>query len=484
MIQGRKGAAAPAMPDLSGLAACVEDARAAAASAEAGPPDPARWAPLRAALARAGERLPPLYRSRALEPFQRTLDRIGEAGFRRILAMDPEVSNQALVLLDIAGALLAAGGAPATGAFQEVVSDLYDGFLSAEDRRGVKPPDRGVIPPLVKWGRPAYGPYTLPVDATAPFGLAMGIVSLPPANARRGLLAWAALGHETAGHDVLGADTGLSVELKQAVRGALRAGGAGPLADYWAARIGETASDVMGILNMGPAAGIALVGYFRALNAAWGSGPRLRSEGPATDPHPADVLRGWLAAATVRLLAFSGRGGWADAIEAETDRDAGSILLAGRSVTPALARRSAALVAEAVVRAPMRSLEGHALGAIQDWRDADEEIVARLRVALRGSASLPAQLQAGTYAAHAVAAAVVEALGRGGGAARLQERMGALLAAMHARNASWGPLPVEHPGDLAPRAVRWPAAPRPGGVPGARSGRRPRPPVRPGGRGS
>ena len=36
--------------------------------------------------------------------------------------------------------------------FQEVISDLYDGFLSAEDRRGVKEPDFETIPPLVKPG--------------------------------------------------------------------------------------------------------------------------------------------------------------------------------------------------------------------------------------------------------------------------------------------------------------------------------------------
>ena len=53
----------------------------------------------------------------------------------------------------------------ATAALQEVVSDLYAGFLSAEDRRGVKPPDHGVLPPLVLWGSAEAGPYTWPVTA-------------------------------------------------------------------------------------------------------------------------------------------------------------------------------------------------------------------------------------------------------------------------------------------------------------------------------
>lgn len=437
---------------LSGLPACVEDVRSAALSRDQGPADPVAFAPLRAGLARAAGRLPPLYRNQVLVPFRSALDRLGAAGFRRLLAADPGREGQALLVLDVAQAILQAEGDDATRAFQEVVSDLYDGFLSAEDRRGVKPPDRGVTPPLVKWGRPAYGPYTLPVEATASLGLGAAVVSLPPANARAGLLAWAALGHETAGHDVLGADSGLEAELARAVQGALRRDGMAFLAGYWSSRIAETASDVLGILNMGPAAAVGLVGYFRGLNAAWGSGPRLRSEGPGADPHPADVLRGWLAASTVRLLGFAGRGAWADAVQAETDRDVRALRLDGRVVDPSQARRSAARVAAAVARSPMRSLEGHALGDIQDWRDADQAVAARLRAALASPArfslaALPDAIQEGDYAAHAVAAAVGAAAG-GDGPAALQPRLCALLAAMHRRNPAWGSLPVAHRGDL------------------------------------
>jgi hypothetical protein len=436
--------------DLSNLGSCVEDARAAALAADPGPGDATDWARLRADLSRVGEKLPPVYRARALDPFQRTLDQIGERGFHRILAMDPGVQGQALVLLDVAQAILQSGSDAATDAFQEVVSDLYDGFLSAEDRRGVKPPDKGLIPPSVKWGRPALGPYTLPVEATTPLGLGLGVVSLPPANARAGLLAWAALGHETAGHDILGADTGLADELKAGVRAALRKAAMGDLAEYWASRVDETASDVMGILNMGPAAAVGLVGYLRGLNAAWGSGPRLRSAGADSDLHPADVVRGWLAAATVRLLAFEGREAWAAAVEAETDRDAGVVRLAGVAVSRSRAKRSAALVAGAVAEAPMASLEGRALGSIQGWSDEDQGVVSRLGSALKSPAPLPDRIESGAYAAHAVAAAVTAAVARGGDPARLQARLCDVLQAMHARNAAWGPLPVIHPGDLAP----------------------------------
>jgi len=272
--------------------------------------------------------------------------------------------------MDLAQAILqqAEGfAAESTDAFQEVVSDVYDGFLSAEDRQGVNPPDRGVIPPLVKWGNPEFGPYTWPVDATSVFGCKAAVVNLPPANAHKGIVAWSALGHETAGHDILHADTGLPEELAGALQQSL-----GPLGhnldQYWSSRIDETASDVMGILNLGPAAGIGLIAYFRALNAAFAGEARLRSEGPAGDPHPADILRGYLAAETIRLLEFAGRNDWARVIADETNKDVATIVLAGKSVPADIARQSATVVAQTLLVHRSKALENHALGEIQNWR--------------------------------------------------------------------------------------------------------------------
>ena len=222
------------------------------------------------------------------------------------------------------------------------------------------------------------------MTATASFGVGAAVVSLPAANAGAGLLAWAALAHETAGHDLLAADTGLHDELARAVRERLLAEKM-PLAiaDYWADRLDETASDVLGVLNMGPAAAIGLVGYFRALNGAYTGQAVLRNVGGEEDPHPADIARGYLGAETVRLLSFAGAGAWADRLVAETDRDVGRVRLGGLTVTAGVARASAAIVARAIVKEKLRALEGHALGEIQDWRDRDEAVVAELRQALR-----------------------------------------------------------------------------------------------------
>ena len=438
---------APAEPvSLENLAACIEDARVAALEGDDGPPDPADFESLRARLEEARLELPPLYRRATGDPFVRKLDRLGAKGFANVLGQDPELEGAARLLFDIAQAVLQNGEGyekRATHAFQEVVSDLYDGFLSAEDRRGVKPPDRGVVPPLGKWGSAESGPYTWPVTATSMFDVEAAVVSLPAANARRGLLAWSALAHETAGHDLLAADDGLHDELARVVRERLMAGKVGlAVADYWADRLDETASDVLGVLNMGPAAAVGLIGYFRALNGVYTGKAVLRNAGGEEDPHPADLARGYLGAETVRLLSFGAAGKWADRLVVETDRDLGQIRLGRTAVTVAVAKASAAIVARTIVREKLASLERHAFGEIQDWRDADEAIVSALREDLRAGRRAETRYVAGTYAAHVVAAAVTEAVGARTDVRRVMDRMVRVLAAMHDANPAWVPVKV------------------------------------------
>jgi len=434
---------------LAGLPACVEDAQLAALAGVDGPADPRTFSTLRARLVRAEASLPEPYRRAAVDPLLRRLDQLGAAGFARLLAEDPEREGEAGLLLDVAQAVLQHGEgyqARATAAFQEVVSDLYDGFLAAEGRQGVRPPEGGLLPPLIRWGHADSGPYTWPVTATASLGVGVAVVSLPAANATSGLLAWPALAHEVAGHDLLAADVGLGDELAKVVRARLLAGKAAPVvADYWAERIDETAADVLGVLNMGPAAAEGLIGYFRGMNGAWGGTPALRTDGDARDPHPADLARAYLAAETVRLLSFKGASQVANRLIAEADRDLGRIHLGDTAVTAGVARASAAAVARAIVQTPLASLEGRTLLQIQDWRDSDEAIVAELRRSLRqdgagggkpgpGGAGKHA---AGAYAAHAVAAGVQEAVSGEADPVRVLGRMVGLLAAMHDRNPAW-----------------------------------------------
>jgi hypothetical protein len=438
-------AGAPGDPlSLAGLGACIADARAAALVPSDGPPDPTSFATLRSRLARAAEHLPPDYRRAVAEPLLAWLDDLGPGGYREVLADDPERQGEARLLLDSVQAVLQHGEgyqAAATAAFQEVVSDLYDGFLSAEARRGVKPPDAGAAAPLVRWGSAADGPYTWPANVTAQIHVGAGIVSLPAANATGGLLAWAAVAHETAGHDIVEADRGLQDELGRAVRAKLLEAKQGPaIADYWADRIAESSADVLGVLNMGPAAAVSLIGYFRAMSSAFGGPGTLRNVGRPDDPHPADIARAYLAAETVRLLSFEGAGRWADRLEAEADRDLGKIRLGDVGVTPAVAKASAAAVAQAIVGTRLTSLEGRSLHDIQDWTDRDEAIVTDLRRTLhdaqgKGAASGP--YTAGAYAAHAVAAGVYEAVSGAESPPKAMAGMVAVLDGMNARNPEW-----------------------------------------------
>jgi hypothetical protein len=441
-------------PSLAGLATCVEEAQRAARRTIDGPAPPTSFGVLRARLEKASATLPPLYRSAVAEPLLRSLDQMGPEGLARVLSEDPDREGEARLLLDVAQAVLQRGEgyqARATAAFQEVVSDLYDGFLSAEDRRGVKAPDHGVIPPIVRWGGSGEGPYTWPVTAAESLGVRTAVVSLPAANAAAGLLAWPALAHETAGHDVLAADAGLRDELARVVERSVRESGSGSsVARYWADRIDETAADVLGVLNMGPAAALGLTGYLRAMNGALHDRTQLRNVGSAEDPHPADIARAYLAAETVRLLSFQGASAWADRLVAEADRDLGRVWLGRNQVPASEARASAAAVARAVVRTRLGALEGHALGEIQDWRDGDEAVVAGLRDGLRRGDRAPGPTTGeGTWAAHAVAAAVYEASAGTTTPARAMEWMLGEIAAMHRANPDWA-TPVA--GAPAPRA--------------------------------
>ena len=447
--------AADSQSPIAGMQACIDDVRAAALDGDKGPDDPIDFSELRRKLETARGKFPPLYLQDIVVPFIAALNALGPQHFTQILVNDPSHQRTAGLMLDIARSILERSDRyewDATNAFQQLVDDLYDGFLSAEDRRGINPPDREVDPPLVKWGNPDFGPYTWPADATSSFGAKVAVVNLPPANARKGLLAWTALPHECGGHDILHADTGLLDQLAQAVRTAVtQAVDDANLADYWASRIDETASDVAGILNMGPAPAIGLIGYFRGLMDATNPDPRLRVDGPADDQHPADIVRAFVAAETVALLPFSDAGTWQKLIVNEAMRDLGdrTITLAEQSIGVDLARKAAAAVAKAIVSSPMDALEKHALGDIQTWRDSDEAKVSVARQALTTAGDLnQGDGQNRIFAAHIVAAAALEVLSAGQDIPTTFGRMKSILAKMHTQNPVWGPLFVRHPGNI------------------------------------
>jgi hypothetical protein len=421
-----------------------------------GPANPASLSSFRQKLEAAKDKMPPSYRDAVFEPFMKIVSELTEDDFVKI--SDPN-SNTGLAFFDIAQSIIQIGSGykkDATEAFEEVVSDLYDGFLSAEDRHNIKLPDYDLLPPLVKWGNPDFGPYTLTSETTASFNISCAFVNLPPSNATGCLVGWGCLAHETAGHDIAHADEGLLKELSKAVKNALKADKKiknaairNTLASYWSSRIDEASSDIMGILNIGPSAAASLIPFFRSLLAAYGQPAKLRSTGPSDDEHPADILRVMLGAFAVQLLSFSDSKSWAKAILAEGLKEMTTIVLNGSSkIDKASAMRSAEITAKAIMQTELETLEGHSLQEIQDWSDNDEKIVEGLRKTLKGDGTPEARIMEGAYAAHVVAAAIYEALLVNQEISPLFNKMISLLKKMHTDNPAWGPLYIIHPGDL------------------------------------
>src|SRR5213078_4364143 len=151
--------------------------------------------------------------------------------------------------------------------FEAVVSNLYRSFLGEQQRAHISIPLIETLPPLVTFApAPDHGPFTLPADRVRGLtGATIGVVSLPACYAQHPLL-WAALAHETGGHDVMHADPGL---LEQLTAGVLQLDGIPPaLRQVWATWIEEIASDVYGILNIGPIYAASLAAFFAALESS------------------------------------------------------------------------------------------------------------------------------------------------------------------------------------------------------------------------
>ena len=426
---------------LAGLDACVGEALATARRREDGPPDPATFGALLTRVAQAGAGLPEAYQRAVVAPLVKLLQALGPAQYRRILAADPARQAGAGLLLDLCQAVLQRGEgrtARATRAFQEVVSDLYAGFGAAAARAHAPPPEAAILPPLVRWGRADAGPYTWPATQSAKLDVGASVVSLPAANAAGGLLAWSALGHETAGHAVLSGHPGLAEELGRAVERAVAAEGVSPqVGRYLGQRIDEAASDVLGVLAMGPSAAVGLVGYLRALEGAWAGEARLSGTGQAANDHPASILRAFVAAETVRRLPMAGAARWADRLVAEATEDLGRIRLAGRPVPVAEARAAAAAVAEAVMTARPPALGGRSLAEVHAWGDADEATASALRRQLAAPGLRASPRLDGFTAGHAVAAAVQLATSGELAPGQALDRLLELLDAMQARNPAW-----------------------------------------------
>jgi len=200
-----------------------------------------------------------------------------------------------------------------------VISNLYRSFLDRTKRAAANIPLSETLPPLAMFQHNGEdGPFTVTVEqVNGLIGARIGVVSMPATYADDPLI-WAALAHETGGHDVTHADSGLLDELAENILVAL-AGMPPPqgisredLAQLWAYWIDETSADVFGLLNIGPAFAPNLAVFFAALGAEGAdvppplrmeSGFDSRDPSQTLDPHPTDILRLHLAAGGIDMLA-------------------------------------------------------------------------------------------------------------------------------------------------------------------------------------
>jgi hypothetical protein len=288
------------------------------------------------------------------------------------------------------------------GRFQAVVSNLYRSFLAREQRVGLPQPLAEVLPPLVTFAPTSdRGPFTLPVDRVRQYiGASVGVVSLPGAYAAHPLV-WAGLAHETGGHDVIHADPGL---IEQLAAGVGKLDALPPaLRPVWATWIDEAASDVYGILNIGPAFAVGLIALFATIGAA-----RAASTAPLgavrtqlavagsqmVDAHPVELLRLHVALGAVDALAGLSpprRATWLDLLGGIAEAAAGgAATIDARDITtgavvqhlplPVMASAARAVGAY-IATARLDALGGHSIQDIETWDDADDEAAAGIAAA-------------------------------------------------------------------------------------------------------
>ncbi len=315
--------------------------------------------------------------------------------------------------------------------FLAVVSNLYRSFLSPDKRVSAEVPlATPALPPLVVFhhGRTSvpYGPAVFTAPMTRLLCGSDVAVVVMPATYHRTPLAWVPLAHEASGHGVLQADPDLLPDVIDGVR-ALFGGGPLPpgqkpdknqalglLWSYWAE---ETASDVYGLLNVGPAFALNLAAFLAAQRsfAAKAAAVKVGSTGPAppspmlevqfgTDcrmdlgAHPVDLLRLHVAIGVIenlvglssstiraytralrRIADLCGRKAW------ETRKPEGKILIKGRvevererwvplelELSIKAAAESARRVGAFIASTRLGALGNRTIQDLETWDDADE----------------------------------------------------------------------------------------------------------------
>ena len=306
--------------------------------------------------------------------------------------------------------------AAALDRFLAVISNMYRSFLDKDKRASAGVSLVEALPPLAMFQHDGGdGPFTLPVDDVQQLiGSKVGVVSMPATYAPHPVI-WAALAHETGGHDVTHADAGLLTELGNGIAAAFAGMAVDPsisrdqLAQLWSYWIDEASADVYGLLNIGPAFAPNLAAFFAALNArATGGPPSLRMDSgfqandpnQILDPHPTDIVRLHLAIGVIESLAglaADKRSSYVQMIEGiaamlgngSMVKIVGNIPISDNQLQPfeaavplAVMQQAARNVGGYIATARLNALNGHSIQDIETWDDNDERVAQTINTAL------------------------------------------------------------------------------------------------------
>ncbi|HEY7079855.1 MAG TPA: hypothetical protein VH500_09145 [Nitrososphaeraceae archaeon] len=368
----------------------------------------------------------------------------------------------------------------ATRAFEEALADLFDGFLSMEEGKRIKPPDYETVSPLAVWGSSKEGPYTWPSDIGISIGMKMATVNLPPAFSKN-IALWSSVGHETGGHDILHAYKGMLDEVGTKVASKILARKNDPVlrgafaivngkkekfaeyaAKYWKDRIDETASDVCGLLNIGPAAGISLAVLLITLHKG-----TLLTVNSFDNVHPIDALRIFLAADVIRNtkeLNVNISNMWANYFESIVEKyveNNKGFYLFSQTLDGKLhvdvempynqMRETVKIVSETITNSELYTLGNHALSEVNTWANTDEILTTRIAnhlLAGKEPSVEPGPDGQKVYAAHILAGATI-ALAKLGDIRTTTRLSIKSLNKLYSQNPVWRGLPIRFRSQLS-----------------------------------
>jgi len=230
--------------------------------------------------------------------------------------------------------------------------------------------------------------------------------------------------------------------------------------EYWAYTMDESASDVCGILNLGPSAGLALaVLSISSSHGYLGNSNTLRNE------HPIDALRMFLAADVIRGISAQSippldpkiAEGWGNKLEEISmnylknknefllEDDTNSIVIPFEPM-----REIIKTVANSIAFVPLISLENHYLAEINTWSNIDEKISVRVSHDLLDNKepSLDSKTYKETiYPAHIISGSIV-ALGNSSNLESVTNLAITSLSKLYEANPVWKGFPIRYQSNM------------------------------------